>query len=49
MREFEGVSVQQTAQILGIRDGTVKVRTTRARADVKRIVRKSLEGNGDVR
>jgi RNA polymerase sigma-70 factor, ECF subfamily len=42
LRELEGLSIRDTAKILGIAHGTVKAQTSRARAKIRHLMR---EGN----
>jgi RNA polymerase sigma-70 factor (ECF subfamily) len=43
LRELEGLSTNEAAQILGVANGTVKSQLTRARAKLRRLMRKSLD------
>src|SRR5258708_27956548 len=47
LRDLDGLSIGETAHLLGVPDGTVKVQLARGRVTLKEIVRKSLRGNGD--
>jgi len=38
LRELEGLSTQETAQVLGIREGAVKTRLSRARLQLREIL-----------
>jgi RNA polymerase sigma-70 factor (ECF subfamily) len=42
LRELDGLSTRETAHILGVPDGTVKAQLARARAKLKRLMRKAL-------
>ena len=42
-----GLSISETAHLLGVPGGTVKAQLSRGRVRLKEIVRKSLRGNGD--
>ena len=42
LHEVDGLSIRETATILGVNTGTVKARTSRARAHLRRLVQKSL-------
>ena len=41
LREVDGLSIRETAQLLGVPDGTVKARASRARTYLKRLARES--------
>lgn len=43
LRAFKGLSTNETAQFLGVSDGTVKAQLARARVKLKRLMRKSLD------
>jgi RNA polymerase sigma-70 factor (ECF subfamily) len=43
LRDIDGLSIQETAQILGIPSGTVKTRSARARQQLKDLMRRSLK------
>jgi RNA polymerase sigma-70 factor, ECF subfamily len=47
VRDLDGLSISETAHLLGVPRGTVKARLSRGRVRLKEIVRKSLRGNGD--
>jgi RNA polymerase sigma-70 factor (ECF subfamily) len=47
VRDLEGLSIRETAHLLGVPRGTVKAQLSRGRVRLKEIVRKSLRGNGD--
>jgi len=47
LREPDGLSIRETAHLLGVPSGTVKAQLSRGRVRLKEIVRKSLRGNGD--
>jgi len=42
LRDIDGLSIQETARILGIPSGTVKARSARARQKLKDLMRRSL-------
>jgi RNA polymerase sigma-70 factor (ECF subfamily) len=42
LREVEGLSIRETAQALGLREGTVKARAARARAGLKKMMQGSV-------
>lgn len=44
LREVDGLSTREAAQVLGLPEGTVKARAARARANLKRLVQNSLGG-----
>jgi RNA polymerase sigma-70 factor (ECF subfamily) len=43
LRDIDGLSIQETARILGIPSGTVKTRLARARQKLKDLMRRSLK------
>jgi RNA polymerase sigma-70 factor (ECF subfamily) len=43
LRELEGLSTSEAAQILGVPDGTVKARVSRARAKLRRLMCRTLD------
>ena len=43
LRDIDGLSIQETARILGIPSGTVKTRSARARQKLKDLMRRSLK------
>jgi RNA polymerase sigma-70 factor, ECF subfamily len=45
MRDVYGLTVRETAQLLGLREGTVKSHVVRARAKLVKLMRKSLGSN----
>jgi RNA polymerase sigma-70 factor (ECF subfamily) len=47
LRDLDGLSISETAHLLGVPSGTVKAQLARGRVKVKEIVRKSLRGKGD--
>ena len=47
LRYVDGLSIGETAHLLGVPGGTVKAQLARGRVRLKEIVRKSLRGNGD--
>jgi RNA polymerase sigma-70 factor (ECF subfamily) len=47
LRDLDGLSISETAQLLGVPDGTVKAQLSRGRVRLKEILRKSLRGKGD--
>ncbi len=47
LRDLDGLSIRETAHLLGGPSGTVKAQLARARVRLKEIVRKSLRGKGD--
>jgi RNA polymerase sigma-70 factor (ECF subfamily) len=47
LRDLDGLSIGETAHLLGVPGGTVKSQLSRGRVRRKEIVRKSLRGNGD--
>jgi len=44
LREVDGLSIRETARLLGVPHGTVKARSARARAKLRRLVEKGLGG-----
>jgi len=44
LREMDGLSVREAAQMLGVAEGTVKARLARARIKLKQLMQKSLPG-----
>lgn len=46
-RDLDGLSICETAHLLGVTDGTVKTRLVRARIRLKKMVKKSLRGKRD--
>jgi RNA polymerase sigma-70 factor (ECF subfamily) len=42
LRDVEGLSIRETAQILGVPNGTVKAQLARARKKLKRLMRRAL-------
>jgi len=47
LRDLDGLSIRETAHLLGVPSGTVKAQLARGRVRLKEIVRKSLRGKGD--
>jgi RNA polymerase sigma-70 factor, ECF subfamily len=47
LRDLDGLSISETAHLLGVPGGTVKSQLSRGRVRLKEIVRKSLGGNRD--
>ncbi len=47
LRDLDGLSISETAHLLGVPSGTVKAQLARGRVRVKEIVRKSFRGKGD--
>ena len=47
VRDLDGLSISETADLLGVPRGTVKAQLARGRVRLKEIVRKSLRRNGD--
>ncbi len=47
LRELDGLSIRETAHLLGVPGGTIKAQLSRGRVRLKEIMRKSLRGNGD--
>jgi RNA polymerase sigma-70 factor (ECF subfamily) len=46
LRELEGLSISQTAQILGLAEGTIKAQLARARAKLTKLMRAALRPTG---
>ena len=46
LRDLDGLSISETAHLLGVPSGTVKGQLARGRVRLKEIVRTSLRGNG---
>jgi RNA polymerase sigma-70 factor, ECF subfamily len=46
LRAVEGLTVREAAHVLGVAEGTVKTRLTRARIKLKQLMQKSLRGKG---
>jgi len=44
LREMDGLSIREAAQMLGVPEGTVKVRLLRARIKLKQLMQESLRG-----
>jgi len=44
LREMDGLSIREAAQVLGVAEGTVKARLARARIKLKQLMQKSLRG-----
>jgi len=44
LREMDGLSIREAAQVLGVAEGTVKTRLARARIKLKQLMQKSLRG-----
>ena len=44
LREMDGLSIREAAQMLGVAEGTVKARLARARIKLKQLMQKSLRG-----
>ena len=42
LRDIDGLSIRETAQTLGVSDGTVKARLSRARTKLKKLLQRSL-------
>ncbi len=42
LRDLDGLTISEAAQILGVVDGTVKAQVARARAKLTRLVRRAL-------
>ena len=42
LRDVEGLSIRETAQILGVPNGTVKAQVARARKKLKQLMRQAL-------
>ena len=47
LRELDGLTTSETAHILGVADGTVKAQLTRARAKLRRLMRRALDPQPD--
>ena len=47
LRDINGLSISETAHLLGVPGGAVKAQLSRGPASLREIVRKSLRGNGD--
>ena len=47
LRDLDGLSISETAHLLGVPGGTVKARLARGHVRLKEIVRKSLRGNSE--
>jgi RNA polymerase sigma-70 factor (ECF subfamily) len=45
LRELDELSIRETAQVMGVPEGTVKARLARARVILKRMAEKRLNGN----
>jgi RNA polymerase sigma-70 factor (ECF subfamily) len=43
LRELEGLTTREAAQVLGVADGTVKAQLARARTKLKRLLRRTLD------
>jgi RNA polymerase sigma-70 factor (ECF subfamily) len=43
LRDLDGLTISEAAQILGVVDGTVKAQVARARAKLTRLVRRALD------
>ena len=44
LREMDGLSIREAAQMLGVAEGTVKARLARARIKLKQLIQESLPG-----
>jgi hypothetical protein len=44
LRELDGLTIRETANVLGVAEGTVKAQLARARAKLRFLMRKSLGG-----
>ena len=44
LRELDGLSTSEAAHVLGIADGTVKAQLARARAKLRRLMKRALDG-----
>ena len=44
LREVDGLSIREAAQVLGVAEGTVKARLARARIKLKQLMQESLRG-----
>jgi RNA polymerase sigma-70 factor (ECF subfamily) len=49
LRELDGLTTREAAHILGVTDGTVKAQLTRARAKLRRLMRRALASQGYAR
>jgi RNA polymerase sigma factor (sigma-70 family) len=49
LRELDGLTTREAAHILGVTDGTVKAQLTRARAKLRRLMRRALAPQGYAR
>jgi RNA polymerase sigma-70 factor (ECF subfamily) len=47
LRDLDGLSISETAHLLGVPGGTVKAQLSRGRVRLKEIVRERLQGKGD--
>jgi len=45
LRELDGLSTSEAAHVLGVADGTVKAQLARARAKLRRLMRRALNAN----
>jgi len=45
LRELDGLSTSEAAHVLGVADGTVKAQLARARAKLRRLMRRTLNAN----
>ncbi|HWO36712.1 MAG TPA: sigma-70 family RNA polymerase sigma factor, partial [Candidatus Acidoferrum sp.] len=48
LRELDGLSTSEAAHVLGVADGTVKAQLARARAKLRRLMRRTLNANPGV-
>jgi RNA polymerase sigma-70 factor (ECF subfamily) len=48
LRELEGLSTSEAAHVLGVADGTVKAQLARARAKLKRLMRRMLDAKPEL-
>jgi RNA polymerase sigma-70 factor (ECF subfamily) len=46
LRKIDGLTIRETARTLGVPDGTVKARLSRARTKLKELLQRSLGGHG---
>jgi RNA polymerase sigma-70 factor (ECF subfamily) len=46
LRDIDGLSIRETARVLGVPNGTVKARLSRARTKLKELLQRSLGGHG---